>query len=350
MRRLLAMAPVMLLVALLAACGSSAPTEVAEARPRLPQLIQITVIPEPTAVSTNTPTATPTLPAPTATPTLPAATPAATSEAMALRPARVASFDVGYTQGFPVTVTLTVRGAFDDLCSEIGRVAQARTNDGLAMALYLNRPRDRLCVTRETPFEIEVPLDISGLDVGVYALSVNGIAGELRLQLGMVETHNPDLLCPEPGEGQAQARLARRDDGYCFLYPQEYSLIESDEGVIVTARQRSDVPVPLIGEVRIVNLGAAGNLTLQSLAEQDVALDAPDLPQSAWSRTFLGHEPAIMVSPVPGDEPTRRLYALHDGSLYRVTFAPQLPAGAGEQATLALALFELVSGSFVFYD
>jgi len=268
---------------------------------------------------------------------------------MALRPARVESFDVHYGQGFPAPVTLVVRGVFDDLCSEIGRVVQSRTVDGVAVALYLNRPRDRLCVTRETPFEVDLPLDITGLDVGVYPLSVNGVAGELRLQLGMVETHNPDLLCPDPIEGQTQARLEQGDTGYCFVHPQEYSVIESEGSVIVTARERSDVPVPLIGEVRIANLGDVGELTLQALAEQDVALDAPDLPTSAWSETFLGHEPAIMASPVPGEEPTRRVYALHNGSVYRLIFAPQLPAGAGPQATLARELFELVSGSFVFY-
>lgn len=340
----------LLLVVILGGCANVEPPLEGEDKPLLPQIIQITIIPEPTAGPTETPTLLPTTPLPTATRTVEPVTPQPTVEAMALEAADVESFDVTYGQGFPVPVTLMVRGMFHDVCGEIGRVAQAQTANGLVVGIYLARPLDRVCVRREAPFEVEIPLDISGLDVGTHSLSVNGVPGELHLELGMVATENPDLLCPEAEEGQEQARLTYGESGYCFVYPEAYGVLDAEGSVLVTARARSDVPVPLIGEVRINYLGSPGERSLIQIARSDLEQLGLKASEEAWAETYLGQEPAYSVAPVTGgEEPTRHIYAEHGGIVYRVVFAPHLPAGAGEQADLARELFELVSGSFLFY-
>lgn len=342
-------ATLVLTLLLICGCGEAELTAEGEQRALLPQLIQITIIPEPTATPETLPAGTLAALEPAATAPATTPTPAPTKEPIHLAPARVTAVEVLYGEGFPVPVTLRVHGIYDDLCSEIGRTVQARTPTGLAVGLYAARPVDRACPPNETEFTIEVPLDISELDVGNYTVTVNGVAATLDLQLGMIETHNPDLLCATAAEGQQQARIERSDEAYCFLYPSDYGLAEDDSGVIVSARQRSDVPVPLIGEVRVASLGSAGGLTPREWAEQDLADKMQDIAADAWSEaTFAGQE-AVVVVPIPGDEPTRQVYLVHDAVAYRITFAPHLPPGAGEQADLARQLFDLVGASFVFY-
>jgi len=331
--RLAALLATLTVLLTLVGCTTSQPTAEAPARPKLPQLIQITIIPEATASPAATPT--PTFPAPTITPTPGVATPEPTSVPLAISPARVTSFEVRYGEGVPVPVTLIVRGVFVDQCSEIGRVAQARTATGLAVGLYTTRPTKMICRDEERPFEIEVPLDIAGLDVGTYPLTVNGVAGTLELKMGMVETHNPDLLCATATDKQKQARIDHGDEAYCFLYPSDYRIYESAEGVMVSARPRSDVPVPLIGEVRIASLGPAGDLTARQWAEKDLGDRVQDVEPDDWSEGTFAKQPAIIVATVPGDEPTRQVYLVHEGTAYRIVFAPKLQPGAGEQAELA---------------
>lgn len=331
----------------LSGCAGAAPTGEAAERPALPQLIQITIVPEPTATSAPTATAAPTINA--STPTAAPATPAPTPEPMAIAPARVASFDVVYGEGFPVPVTLVVRGEFDDDCSEVGRVTQTRTAQGLAVGVYAVHSLEQVCEAAVRPYEFEAPLDISMLDVGEYTVTVNGVAGQLSLKLGMLETHNPDLLCATAAKGQRQGRFESDEEAYCFLYPEDYTATDTGVGVLVTARQRSDVPVPLIGEVRIYSLGPATELSPREWAERTLAESMDDIPADAWSETTFAEQPAAVVVPVPGDEPTRQVFFVHEDSAYRVVFAPHLPPGAGEQAMLARELFDLVGASFVFY-
>jgi len=349
MSRLVRLAALVLLVLALCGCGAKAPTGEEAERPGLPQLIQITIIPEPTATPESTATITPTALATTPTAPSTPATPAPTSEPLAIDPARVVSFDVVYGEGFPVPVTLVVQGEFGDLCSEVGRVTQARTTKGLSVGVYVVRPLAVACGAALRPFEIEVPLDITSLDVGEYEVTVNGVQGQISLKMGMVETHNPDLLCATALDDQTQARFELGDEAYCFLHPDAYEVIDTGDAVIVTARQRSDVPVPLIGEVRIYGLGLAEGLTAQQWAERVLAASLDDIPQDAWSETTFAGLPATVVVPVPGDEPTRQIFVLHEEYAYRIVFAPHLPPGAGEQGDLARALFDLVSATFVYY-
>lgn len=274
----------------LSGCAGAAPTGEAAERPALPQLIQITIVPEPTATSAPTATAAPTINA--STPTAAPATPAPTPEPMAIAPARVASFDVVHGEGFPVPVTLVVRGEFDDDCSEVGRVTQTRTAQGLAVGVYAVHSLEQVCEAAVRPYEFEAPLDISMLDVGEYTVTVNGVAGQLSLKLGMLETHNPDLLCATAAKGQKQGRFESDEEAYCFLYPEDYTATDTGVGVLVTARQRSDVPVPLIGEVRIYSLGPASSSARAS-------------GQSAlWPRAWTTYRPMPGAKrPLPSSRP-----------------------------------------------
>jgi len=73
------------------------------------------------------------------------------------------------------TVTLVVSGNMPTPCHTLLEPAVLRTDDGFTV-LVANKStlgEDMVCATVLEPFELEIPLDVSGLDAGTYDVTVN---------------------------------------------------------------------------------------------------------------------------------------------------------------------------------
>lgn len=336
------------LVALLAGCGSEPLTEEATPRPGLPQLIRITIVPDTTPTPLPSPTALPTFPPPTATPIPPTPTPEPTPQRKLVTRANVTAFELEYSNDFPVVVTLRYWGSHPDGCTRVERVAQSRTPRGIMVGVWAVRPYYIVCSQVLTPFQHEVILDTTGLGLGEYEIDVNGRTQTMELKVGMVEVDDPELLCLAPGEGQLGYRS--EIEGYCFVYPEAYSLIDVEPGlVLVTAQQRSDVPAPLVAEVRIENLGPAEESSPQEIAERELAEWLNILDPGDWVELPIGGEAGVLVEQVPGNLITRQAYFTHNGVSYRMIAAPFGGSRPQEQLDEAQALLETVLGSLAFF-
>jgi inhibitor of cysteine peptidase len=99
----------------------------------------------------------------------------------------VDSIDVLTLESFPVQVNAVVSGALPDPCTEITG-ATAQLNDStFTVEITTTRPPDAICAQVLAPFEVTVPLDVSGLPAGEYTVS----AGEVQTTFNLAVDNVP---------------------------------------------------------------------------------------------------------------------------------------------------------------
>jgi len=128
--------------------------------------------------------------------------------------------------------------------------------------------------------------------------------------------------------------------GLCFSYPQGYSELPYNDSVQIVA--------PSLGpgaEVGLfwLEISDSYNRTAEKIAEQDMTF-AAGLSVGRWNLTLDG-EQAVVLDGMPGQDLVRRVYAVHQQTLYILTFSPTRSenAAAGEQME---TLYDLITNSW----
>lgn len=95
----------------------------------------------------------------------------------------VEDVEVLIMESFPVQASVLTSGYLPDGCTVLAEDNTVITRDGNAFNVILEtkRPKDALCTEAIVPYEVSIPLDVYGLDKGVYTVDVNGIEGTFEL-------------------------------------------------------------------------------------------------------------------------------------------------------------------------
>ncbi|MCD4821122.1 MAG: protease inhibitor I42 family protein [Methanococcoides sp.] len=80
-------------------------------------------------------------------------------------------------ESFPLQISVTVIGNLPDGCTTIDEenIEVVNTGNVFDIALKTKRPKDLVCTDALVPFEVNIPLDVYGLEKGVYTVNVNGV-------------------------------------------------------------------------------------------------------------------------------------------------------------------------------
>lgn len=148
------------------------------------------------------------------------------------------------------------------------------------------------------------------------------------------------LACPEPAEGTDL--LSNDRFGYCFLYPDTYTLVETERGDLLVIDSVMNHVDPRV-DVTVVD--AAGRSATDA-AETTLA----ELPAGVvieQSAVTLDEVTAVVVDNVPGQEISRLVFVVNDDRLYQLTFTHSNP-DLGEAYTQMQNLYTVVTNSFHF--
>ena len=93
----------------------------------------------------------------------------------------IKNIDILTLESFPLQIHVIATGYFPDGCTSIDEVTQSRHGNTFTVAITTKRPADAICTMAIVPFEKTIPLDVYGLDKGVYTVNVNDASGSFEL-------------------------------------------------------------------------------------------------------------------------------------------------------------------------
>jgi inhibitor of cysteine peptidase len=100
--------------------------------------------------------------------------------------AQVDSIDILILESFPVQIHVVAKGHLPDSCTTVGEIAEERDGDTFRVTIATTRPEGKSCAQVLTPFEETIALDVYGLDAGTYTVDVNGVTGTFTLDIDNV--------------------------------------------------------------------------------------------------------------------------------------------------------------------
>jgi hypothetical protein len=146
--------------------------------------------------------------------------------------------------------------------------------------------------------------------------------------------------CPEAAAGTHQ--LIDAVQGICFLYPDNYDVIRTDDGSLTMyVKSLLNTEAPL-ATVRVEDVNGR---TIQEIIP-DYPSDA-DLASMSFLTVDLGGEIATVLDMLPGQDTNRRIIALHNDRIVDIMIA-RVGEEYGEVGQQAEALFQTMTGSFQF--
>jgi hypothetical protein len=105
--------------------------------------------------------------------------------------------------------------------------------------------------------------------------------------------------------------------GLCFSYPQGYTQIPNIDEVEIVA---PDLPGSDVKGLFWLEISDSYNRTAEVIADQEMTF-APGLDVGRWTMT-IGGEQAVVLNGMPGQELQRRVYVVHQQTLYVLAFWP----------------------------
>lgn len=96
--------------------------------------------------------------------------------------AMVESVDIVVLESWPLQVNVVVKGFLPDGCTNIYQSSSQRYSQRFKIFLITRRPKDALCTEALEPFDVVVPLDVSGLPAGNYQVDAYGVQGDFTFQ------------------------------------------------------------------------------------------------------------------------------------------------------------------------
>lgn len=136
------------------------------------------------------------------------------------------------------------------------------------------------------------------------------------------------------------AQFFSSDDlGLCFSYPQGYTQIPSD----IVEVAAPDLPGSDTKGLFWLEISDAYHRTAEKIADQDMT--AAGISNVGRSLITLDGEQAVVLDGMPGQDPQRRVYVVHDQTLYVLAFMPTRSenTAAGDQLE---ALYDAVTNSW----
>lgn len=146
--------------------------------------------------------------------------------------------------------------------------------------------------------------------------------------------------CPEAAPGTHQ--LIDAMQGVCFLYPDNYDAIRTDDGSLTLyVKSLLNTEAPL-ATVRVEDVNGR---TIQEIIS-NYPSDA-ELATMSFLTIDLGGEQATVLDIFPGQDTNRRIIALHNGRIVDIMIA-RIGEEYGEVGQQAEALFYMMTESFQF--
>jgi len=105
--------------------------------------------------------------------------------------------------------------------------------------------------------------------------------------------------------------------GLCFSYPQGYTHLPENDSVEIIG---PELPAPDLRGLFWLEISDAYNRTAEKIADQEMTY-AAGLDVGRWSVT-LGGEQAVVLDGMPGQDLQRRVYVVHQQTLYVLAFMP----------------------------
>jgi hypothetical protein len=127
---------------------------------------------------------------------------------------------------------------------------------------------------------------------------------------------------------------------YCFAYPDGFTQITNDGQVEIVGPHSGTIPEP--GLVWIDAIDAQGH-SARDLADKEVNAFGGSPIRSTL---VLGGEDALVLDGMPGQDALRKVYIVHNGLLYTLSFSPDSPDNASANAQME-TLFSSVTSSWV---
>jgi hypothetical protein len=106
--------------------------------------------------------------------------------------------------------------------------------------------------------------------------------------------------------------------GLCFSFPQGYTQIPYNDTVEIVAPSLG--PGTELRGLFWLEMSDSQNRTAEEVADQEVK-DVAGLNPGRWTVT-LGGEQALVLDGMPGQDLVRRVYIVHQQTLYILTFSP----------------------------
>ncbi|UGV40122.1 protease inhibitor I42 family protein [Methanococcoides orientis] len=105
-----------------------------------------------------------------------------------IRDAMVDDIEIFMMESFPLQVSVSATGYLPDGCTVIDEENIEVTRDGntFNVALKTKRPTDAMCTQALVPFEVNIPLEVYGLEAGVYTVDVNGVTDTFEFTMDNV--------------------------------------------------------------------------------------------------------------------------------------------------------------------
>jgi hypothetical protein len=104
---------------------------------------------------------------------------------------------------------------------------------------------------------------------------------------------------------------------YCFAYPEGFAQLPYGETVEVVGPHSGSGPAPGLMWMDVID---AQGRTAEDVANEEVnAVGGLNPPRSTVA---LGGEDALVLDGMPGQDAVRKVYIVHDGRLYTLTFSP----------------------------
>jgi len=131
-----------------------------------------------------------------------------------------------------------------------------------------------------------------------------------------------DMFTPTPQalEGTDTVELVSSDSdrlGLCFSYPQGYTQLPNNETVEIVA---SDPPGTDTNGLFWLEISDSYDRTAEKIADEDMTFAAGS-DVGRWTVTLDG-EQAVVLDGMPGQDFQRRVYVVHEQTLYVLAFMP----------------------------
>jgi len=174
--------------------------------------------------------------------------------------------------------------------------------------------------------------------LGIVSALVSGCGSSANTstQAPTLEAGSTALPTQPAVETTAQV-LTNASMDYCFAFPEGFTHSGEVEHTVVVGTG----PDP---GLLWVDVADAGGRTAQDVADEEAAAD-PGLNPPRSTPT-LGGEEAVMLDGLPGQDAVRRVYIVHDGQLYTLTFSPYKSGRAAADAQME-TLYATVAPSWV---
>ena len=135
-------------------------------------------------------------------------------------------------------------------------------------------------------------------------------------------TSTPQALesTPAPTSVNGAVELSSSDSdrlGLCFSYPQGYTQLPNADAVEIVAPDLSGTDTKGLFWIEISD---AYGRTAEKIADEDLTF-AAGVDVGRWTMTVGGEEAAVLDG-MPGQDPQRRVYVVHEQTLYVLAFMP----------------------------